>query len=60
MFIERIWKAHKNKRLDHLKGTGGRNGTQEDGDTMASKSINPNARGRKITHKNKEVSKILK
>ena len=58
--IERIWKAHKNKRLDHLRGTGGSNFTQEDYDAMASKSINPNARGRKITHKKKEVSKILK
>ena len=58
--IERIWKAHKNKILDHLRVTGGRNGTQEDYDTMASKSIKPNARGWKITHKKKEVSKILK
>ena len=41
-------------------GTVGRNGTQEDYDTMASKSIEPIARGRKITHKKKEVSKILK
>ena len=58
--IDRIRKAHKNKRLDHLRGTGGRNGTQEDYDAMASKSIKPNARGRKITHKKKEVIKILK
>ena len=26
--IDRIWKAHKNKILDHLRGTGGRNCTQ--------------------------------
>ena len=51
--IDRIRKAHKNKRLDHLRGTGGKNGTQEYYDTMESKSINPNARGRKIIHKNK-------
>ena len=35
--IDRIRKAHKNKRLDHFRGTGVRNGTQEDYDTMASK-----------------------
>ena len=58
--IDRIQKAHKNKRLDHLRGTGGSNDTQEDYDTMASKSIKPNARGRKITHKKKEVRKIMK
>ena len=58
--IERIWKAHKNKRLDQLRGIGGRNGTQEDYDTMSSKSIKPNARGWKITPKKKEVSKIMK
>ena len=58
--IDRIRKSNKNKRLDHLRGTGGRNGTQEDYDAMASKSIKPNARGRNITHKKKEVSKILK
>ena len=33
--IDRIWKAHKNNRLDYLRGTGGRNGTQEDYDTMS-------------------------
>ena len=32
--IDSIWKAHKNKRLDRLRGTGGRNGTQEYYDTM--------------------------
>ena len=32
--IDSIQKAHKNKRLDHLRSTGGRNGTQEDYDTM--------------------------
>ena len=58
--IYRIRKAHKNKILDPLKGTGGRNGTQEDYDAMASNSIKPNACGRKITHEKKEVSKILK
>ena len=58
--IDRICKAHKNKRLDHFRGTGGRNGTQEDYDTMASKSIKPNSRGQNITHKKKEVRKILK
>ena len=51
--IDRIQKAHKNKRLYHLRDTGGRNDTQEDYDTMASKSIKPNARGWKITHKKK-------
>ena len=35
--IDRILRAHNNKRLDHLRGTGGRNGTQEDYDTIASK-----------------------
>ena len=55
--IDRILKAHKNKRLDHLRGTGGRNDTQEDYDTMASKSIKPNAHGWKITHNKKEVRK---
>ena len=58
--IDRIRKAHKNKRLDHLRGTGGRNGTQEDYDAMASNSFKKNACGRKITHNKKEVSKILK
>ena len=58
--IDRIRKAHKNKILDHLRVTGGRNGTQEDYDAMASKYIKPNARGRNITHKKKYVSKILK
>ena len=58
--IDSIRKAHKNKRLDHLGGTGGRNVTQKDYYAMESKSIKPNARGRKITHKKKEVSKILK
>ena len=58
--IDRIQKAHKNKRLYPLRGTGGSNGSQEDYDTMASKSIKPNTRGRKITHKKKEVRKILK
>ena len=28
--IDRIRKAHKNKRSDHLRGTRGRNGTQKD------------------------------
>ena len=41
-------------------GTGGRNGTKEYYDAMASKSIKPNARGRKVTHNKKKVSKILK
>ena len=58
--IYRIRKAHKNKILDHLRGKGGRNGTQEGYDAMASKSIKPNARVQKITRKKKEVSKILK
>ena len=35
--IDRIQKANKNKILDHLRGTGGRNGTQKDYDEMASK-----------------------
>ena len=58
--IDRIWKAHKNKIFDHLRGIGGRNGTQEDYYAMASKSTKPNSRGRKITRKKKEVIKILK
>ena len=58
--IGRIWKSHKKKRLDHLRGTGGRNDTQEGYDEMSSKSIKPNARGQKITDKKKEVRKILK
>ena len=33
--IYRIQKTHKNKRLDHLRVTGDRNGTQEDYDAMA-------------------------
>ena len=32
--IYRIRKAHKNKRLYHFRCTGGRNGNQEDYDTM--------------------------
>ena len=51
--IDRIWKAHKNKRLDHLRGTGCRNGTQEDYYAMASNSIKPNSHGQKIAHKKK-------
>ena len=51
--IDRIWKAQKSKRLYHLRGTVGRNGTQDDYYAMASKSIKPNSRGRKITHKKK-------
>ena len=39
--IDSIRKAHKKNRLDHLRGIGGRNGTQEDYDTMTSKSIKP-------------------
>ena len=35
--IGRIQKEHKNNRLDHLRGTGGRNVTQEDYYEMASK-----------------------
>ena len=58
--IDRIRKAHENKRLDHLRDTGGSNGNQEDYDAMASKYIKPNACGWKITHNKKEVSKILK
>ena len=58
--IGRIKKANKNNILDHLRGTGGRNGTQEDYYAMSNNSIKPNARGQKITHKKKEVSKILK
>ena len=38
--IDKIQKAHQNKRLDHLRGIGGRNGTQEDYDAMASKYTN--------------------